>query len=408
MATKYELLKTEVWDGNMAASHALRQAQIDVVAAYPITPSTPIVQNYGKFVSDGYVDGEFVMVESEHAAMSACVGAGAAGGRVATATSSQGFALMVEVLYQASGMRIPLVLNLVNRALAAPLNVNGDHSDMYLSRDTGWVNLCTYNPQEAYDFNLMAFRIAEDMRVRIPVIVNQDGFICSHTAQNVQPLSDDEAYKFVGDYKPKNAMLDFSKPVTYGAQTEEDWHFEHKAQLHHDLMHSASVIEEVFAEFAKLTGRKYSLVETYDMEDAEVAIVALGTTVETARVVAKDARAAGIKAGVVSMRTLRPFPYALLADALKNTKAIAMLDRSSPAGAMGMLFNEVGAAVLQASGPSSKPILSNYIYGLGGRDMTRENIMEIYKELDANAKALKLTHPTQQFIGLRGKKMAFN
>ena len=407
MALKYDLLKTEVWDGNMAASHALRQAQIDVVAAYPITPSTPIVQNYGKFVSDGYVDGEFVMVESEHAAMSACVGAAAAGGRVSTATSSQGFALMVEVMYQASGMRVPLVLNLVNRSLAAPLNVNGDHSDMYLSRDCGWISLCAYNPQEAYDFNLMAFKIAEDMRVRIPVIVNQDGFICSHTAQNVQPLSDEDAYKFIGEYQAKNALLDFSKPVTYGSQTEEDWHFEHKAQLHHDLMKSEAVIEEVFAEFAKLTGRRYSLVEKYDMDDAEVAIVALGTTVESARIAATEARKQGIKAGVVSIRALRPFPYKQVADALKNCKAIAMLDRSSPAGAMGMLFNEVGAGVLQNSG-ANKPILSNYIYGLGGRDMTQEMLLDIYKDLDANAKAGKLTHATQQFIGLRGTKMAFN
>lgn len=406
MALKYELSKVEVWDGNMAASHALRQAQVDVVAAYPITPSTPIVQNYGKFLSDGYIDGEFVMVESEHAAMSACVGAGAAGGRVATATSSQGFALMVEVLYQASGMRIPLVLNLVNRALAAPLNVNGDHSDMYLSRDCGWISLCAYNPQEAYDFNLMAFKISEDLRVRIPVIVNQDGFICSHTAQNVSPLSDDEAYAFIGEYQQKNAMLDFSKPVTYGAQAEEDWHFEHKAQLHHDLMNSPEVIEEVFDLFEKKTGRKYNLVEKYDMEDAEVAIVALGTTVETARVTAKRARENGIKAGVVSVRTLRPFPYKLVGEALKNCKAIAMLDRSSPGGAMGMLFNEVGVSVLQHA--DKKPILSNYIYGLGGRDMTQEDLFQIYKDLDANAKAGKLTHPTQQFIGLRGKKMAFN
>lgn len=404
MAEKYELLTTEVWDGNMAASHALRQAQIDVVAAYPITPSTPIVQNYGKFLSDGYIDGEFVMVESEHAAMSACVGASAAGGRVATATSSQGFALMTEVMYQASGMRVPIVLNLVNRALAAPLNVNGDHSDMYLSRDTGWLNLCTYNPQEAYDFNLMAFRIAES--TRIPTIVNQDGFICSHTAQNVNPLSDEEAYKFVGEFKPKNAMLDFSKPITYGAQTEEDWHFEHKAQLHHDIMEASKTIEEVFAEFAKLTGRKYSLVEKYDMDDAEVAIVALGTTVESARIAAKNARERGIKAGVVSIRTLRPFPYTQVAEALKNCKAIAMLDRSLPAGAMGMLFNEVGVAVLQHS--SNKPILSNYIYGLGGRDMTQDMLNEIYQELDNNAKAGKLTHATQQFVGLRGTKMAFN
>ena len=406
MAKVMELQKIEVWDGNMAASHAMRQAQIDVVAAYPITPSTPIVQNYGTFMGNGYIDGEFVMVESEHAAMSACVGAAAAGGRVATATSSQGFALMVEVLYQASGMRLPIVLNLVNRALASPLNVNGDHSDMYLSRDTGWINLCTYNPQEAYDFNLMAFRIAEDLRVRVPVIVNQDGFICSHTAQTVRPLSDAEAYAFVGEYKSKNPMLDFNRPVTYGSQTEEDWHFEHKAQLHHAIMESHKVIKEVFEEFAKLTGRVYNFVETYDLDDAEVAIVALGTTVESARIAAKEARKKGIKAGVVSLRTLRPFPFDQFGEKLKHLKAIACLDRSLPAGAMGMLFNEVGVAVLQNS--ANKPILSNYIYGLGGRDMTQDILDGIYQELDNNAKAGKLTHATQQFVGLRGTKMAFN
>ncbi len=397
-----ELQKIEVWDGNMAASHAMRQAQIDVVAAYPITPSTPIVQNYGTFMGNGYIDGEFVMVESEHAAMSACVGAAAAGGRVATATSSQGFALMVEVLYQASGMRLPIVLNLVNRALASPLNVNGDHSDMYLSRDTGWINLCTYNPQEAYDFNLMAFRIAEDLRV--PVIVNQDGFICSHTAQTVRPLSDTEAYAFVGEYKSKNPMLDFSRPVTYGSQTEEDWHFEHKAQLHHAIMESHKVIKEVFEEFAKLTGRVYNFVETYDLDDAEVAIVALGTTVESARIAAKEARKKGIKAGVVSLRTLRPFPFDQFGEKLKHLKAIACLDRSLPAGAMGMLFNEATSAIHATGG---KAVASNYIYGLGGRDLTQAHLTEVYEELNQDAKAGKLTHPTQQFIGLRGPKLSF-
>lgn len=399
-----ELQKIEVWDGNMAASHAMRQAQIDVVAAYPITPSTPIVQNYGTFMGNGYIDGEFVMVESEHAAMSACVGAAAAGGRVATATSSQGFALMVEVLYQASGMRLPIVLNLVNRALASPLNVNGDHSDMYLSRDTGWINLCTYNPQEAYDFNLMAFRIAEDLRVRVPVIVNQDGFICSHTAQTVRPLSDAEAYAFVGEYKSKNPMLDFNRPVTYGSQTEEDWHFEHKAQLHHAIMESHKVIKEVFEEFAKLTGRVYNFVETYELDDAEVAIVALGTTVESARIAAKEARKKGIKAGVVSLRTLRPFPFDQFGEKLKHLKAIACLDRSLPAGAMGMLFNETTSAIHAAGG---KAVVSNYIYGLGGRDLTQAHLGEVYEQLSQNANAGKLTHPTQQFIGLRGPKLSF-
>lgn len=404
MAKVMELQKIEVWDGNMAASHAMRQAQIDVVAAYPITPSTPIVQNYGTFMGNGYIDGEFIMVESEHAAMSACVGAAAAGGRVATATSSQGFALMVEVLYQASGMRLPIVLNLVNRALASPLNVNGDHSDMYLSRDTGWINLCTYNPQEAYDFNLMAFRIAEDLRVRVPVIVNQDGFICSHTAQTVRPLSDTEAYAFVGEYKSKNPMLDFSRPVTYGSQTEEDWHFEHKAQLHHAIMESHKVIKEVFEEFAKLTGRVYNFVETYDLDDAEVAIVALGTTVESARIAAKEARKKGIKAGVVSLRTLRPFPFDQFGEKLKHLKAIACLDRSLPAGAMGMLFNEATSAIHATGG---KAVASNYIYGLGGRDLTQAHLTEVYEELNQDAKAGKLTHPTQQFIGLRGPKLSF-
>ncbi len=400
-----EVRDIEVWDGNMAASQALRQAQIDVVAAYPITPSTPIVQNYGGFVSNGYIDGEFVMVESEHAAMSACVGAAAAGGRVATATSSQGFALMVEVLYQASGMRLPIVLNLVNRALAAPLNVNGDHSDMYLSRDTGWINLCTYNPQEAYDFNLMAFKIAEDMRVRVPVIVNQDGFICSHTAQSVRPFSDEVAYKFIGEYVSHNPMLNFSNPITYGAQTEEDWHFEHKAQLHKGIMDSYIVINEVFKEFEKLSGRKYSLVESYFLEDAEVAIVALGTSVESARVAAKKVREQkGIKAGVLSIRSLRPFPFKEVGEAMKNLKAVACLDRSLPAGTLGMLFNEFSAAALCAG---SHPVMSNYIYGLGGRDLTQAHLEGIFVELDANAKAGKLTHPLQQMLGLRGPKMSF-
>lgn len=401
-----ELDKVVVWDGNMAACQAMRQAQIDVVAAYPITPSTPIVQNYGTFVSNGYIDGEFLLVESEHAAMSACVGAAAAGGRVATATSSQGFALMVEVLYQASGMRLPIVLNLVNRALASPLNIHGDHSDMYLGRDAGWINLCAMNPQDAYDLNLLAFKIAEDMRVRIPVIVNQDGFLCSHTAQNVRPLSDEQAYSFIGEYKEKNSLFNFEHPATYGAQAEEEWHYEHKAQLHNALMHSQAVIEEAFSAFKALTNREHKIVETYDMDDAEVAIFALGTTAESARVAAKTARKNGIKAGVVSVKVFRPFPYALVGDALKHTKAVGIMDKSLPAGAMGALFNEVGAALYQVP-DSAHPVLSNYIYGLGERDITQVDLVEIFRELDANAKAGKLTHPTQQFIGLRGPRMSF-
>ncbi|WP_300721856.1 transketolase C-terminal domain-containing protein, partial [uncultured Helicobacter sp.] len=272
-------------------------------------------------------------------------------------------------------------------------------------RDTGWINLCTYNPQEAYDFNLMAFKIAEDKRVRVPIIVNQDGFICSHTAQSVRPFTDEEAYKFIGDYISHNPMLNFSNPVTYGAQTEEDWHFEHKAQLHKGIMDSAQVIEEVFEAFAKKSGRTYKLVETYDIEDAEVAIVALGTSVESARVAAKKARnEKGIKAGVISIRSLRPFPFKQIGEVLKGLKAVACIDRSLPAGTMGMLFNEFSAAAL---GAGAHLIMSNYIYGLGGRDLTQAHLESIFTELNENAKAGKLTHPLQQMLGLRGPKMSF-
>lgn len=406
MALTYELQDVEVWDGNTAACHALRQARIDVVCAYPITPSTPIVQNYGSFVSDGYIDGEFVLVESEHAAMSGCVGAAAAGGRVATATSSQGLALMVEVLYQASGMRVPIVLNLVNRALASPLNIHGDHSDMYLCRDAGWLQLSTCNPQEAYDFNLMSFKIAEDLEVRIPTIVNQDGFLSSHTAQVVRPLSDEEAYEFIGDYKAKNAMLDFDRPVTYGVQAEEDWHYEHKAQLNYAIMNSSKVIERVFKEFEVKTGRKYNVVEQYDSQDADLIIFAIGTSAESARVAAKKLRKQGIRAGVVTIRVIRPFPYELVGSAMKNAKAIAVMDKSSPGGALGAMFNEVSAALLPyKNGPF--PIVSNYIYGLGERDLTQKDLEEIFATLDADFKATKLTHPLQQWIGLRGAKIGF-
>ena len=402
---KMELRDIEVWDGNFAAAQALRQAQVDVVAAYPITPSTPIVEGYAKFKSDNYVEGEFVMVESEHAAMSGCIGAAAAGGRVATATSSQGLALMVETLYQASGMRLPIILNIVNRALAAPLNVNGDHSDMYLCRDSGWIQFDSFSPQEAYDLNFIAFKVSEDHDVRLPSIINQDGFMTSHTAQGVKTMTDDVAFNFVGEYKPMNDMLDFEHPVTHGVQTEEDWHFEHKARQHNDMMTKvAPKINAAFAEFAELTGRQYNMVEKYDMDDADVAVVCMGTSVETAREVATEMRAKGIKAGVVGLRVIRPFPFAEIAEALKDIKAVAALDRSAPGGAAGMLFNEISGSLFNSD---SKMLLSGYIYGLGGRDLTKAHLVDLFTELQANVDAGKVTTPLQQFIGVRGPKLSF-
>jgi len=407
MAKKFEINEIEVWDGNYAASQALRQAQVDVVAAYPITPSTPIVEGYGSYVANGYVDGEFVMVESEHAAMSACVGAAAAGGRVATATSSQGFALMAEVLYQASGMRQPIVLTVVNRALASPLNVRGDHADMYMGRDAGWINVDAFNAQEAYDLTLCAFRIGEHLDVRLPVMMHQDGFTTSHKAQKVNPLQDEVAYKFVGDYVPVDEMLDFSRAVTHGAQTEEDWHFEHKAKQHKALMDSRTVIEEVFAGFKALTGREYKRVETYLLEDAEVAIVALGSSVETAILAAEELRKEeGIKAGVIAPRVFRPFPYDLIRDTIDASplKALAVMDKSSPGGAMGALFNEISAAAYTTQ---NRPLITNFIYGLGGRDFSVEEAKRIFKEQKAHADAGHITTPIQQFSGLRGPKLGF-
>ncbi len=407
MAKKFDINEIEVWDGNYATSQALRQAQIDVVAAYPITPSTPIVEGYGSYVANGYVDGEFVMVESEHAAMSACVGAAASGGRVATATSSQGFALMAEVLYQASGMRLPLVLTVVNRALASPLNVRGDHADMYLGRDSGWIQMDAFNAQEAYDLALCAFPIGEHLDVRLPVMMHQDGFTTSHKAQKVLPLQDEEAYKFVGDYVPVDEMLDFSRAVTHGAQTEEDWHFEHKAKQHKALMDSRKVIDETFARFKALTGREYKRVESYMIDDAEVAIVALGSSVETAILAAEELRKEeGIKAGVIAPRVFRPFPYDLIRDTIDGAplKAIAVLDKSSPGGAMGALFNEISAAAYTTS---NRPLITNFIYGLGGRDFSVDEAKRIFREQKAHADAGHITTPIQQFSGVRGPKLGF-
>ena len=400
-----ELRDIEVWDGNMAASQAMRQVQIDVVAAYPITPSTPIVENYGNFTANGYVDGEFVMVESEHAAMSACIGASAAGGRVATATSSQGFALMVETLYSASGMRLPIILNVVNRAIGAPLNVNGDHSDMYLGRDSGWIQFDAYCPQDAYDLNFIAFKVAEDHDVRLPAMIHQDGFMTSHTAQGVKTMTDQQGYDFVGEFQPMNDMLDLDRPVTHGVQTEEDWHFEHKARQHHALMTvGLPKIQEAFDAFEAYTGRKYNLVEAYSVEDADVVIVCMGTSVETAVEVVGELRAKGIKAGVVGIRVLRPWPLEQLAEVLKNVKAIGALDRSSPHGSVGMLFNEVAGTMFNTG---TNAVLTNYIYGLGGRDLTKAHLVGIFNDLKANADAGKPTTPLQQYIGLRGPKLSF-
>jgi len=399
-----ELNTVEVWDGNFANSHALRQASVDVVSAYPITPSTGTVEGYASHHANGYIDGEMIMTESEHAAMSGCIGAAAAGARAATATSSQGLALMTETLYQASGMRLPIVLCMVNRALAAPLNVNGDHSDMYLANQTGWISIDACTPEESYDMVLCAFRIGEHLDVRLPVIVNQDGFLTSHKAQNVRPLSDKDAYDFVGDYKEVNALLNFDKPVTHGVQTESDWHFEHKAKQNAAMMGSSKVIEEVFEEYAKISGRKYNMIESYKLKDAEVVVVCMGTTYQTAQVAANKMREEGIKAGVLMPRVFRPTQLEQLAQKLQNAKAVVCMDRSAPGGQTGLLYNDVTAALFNTD---ARPLLSNKIYGLGGRDINVENLSKVYRDAQAEVEAGKLNGSIQEWIGVRGPELKY-
>ena len=399
-----ELKKVEVWDGNLANSHALRQASVDVVAAYPITPSTGTVEGYAMHHANGYIDGEFVMVESEHAAMSGCIGAAAAGARAATATSSQGLALMVETLYQASGMRMPIVLCMINRALAAPLNVNGDHSDMYLANQSGWISMDACTPEESYDLVLCAFRIAEHKSVRLPVIVNQDGFLTSHKAQNVRPLSDEVAYNFVGDYQEVNSLLNFDKPVTHGVQTESDWHFEHKAKQHDAMMKSVKVIEEVFEEYAALSGRKYNLIEEYLVEDADVVLVCLGTTYQTAQLAADALRAEGKKVGVLMPRVFRPTQFDLIAQKLQKAKAVVCMDRSAPGGQTGLIYNDVAGALFNTS---ARPLLSNIIYGLGGRDINVENLKGVFNYAIEEVNNGKLNGFVQRFVGVRGPELKY-
>jgi len=399
-----ELNEVEVWDGNVANSHALRQASVDVVSAYPITPSTGTVEAYASHNANGYVDGEIIMTESEHAAMSGCIGAAAAGARTSTATSSQGLALMVETLYQAAGMRLPIVLCMINRALAAPLNVNGDHSDMYLANQSGWISIDACTPEESYDLVLCAFKIAENKDVRLPVIVNQDGFLTSHKAQNVRPLKDEVAYNFVGDYQEMNSMLNFDKPVTHGVQTESDWHFEHKAKQNKAMMESPKVIQEVFDEYAKISGRQYNLIEGYQLEDAEVVVICMGTTYQTAQVACDKMREEGIKAGVLMPRVFRPTQLDTLAEKLKNAKAVVCMDRSSPGGQTGLLYNDVAAALFNTD---ARPLLSNVIYGLGGRDINIANLSDIFRNANEEAKAGKLNGSIQRWIGVRGPELKY-
>lgn len=365
--------------GNEAMAEAMRQINPDVVAAYPITPATEVVMIFAQFVADGLVDTEYIPVESEHSAMSACVGAAAAGGRVMTGTSSQGLALMYEILPIASALRLPIIMAEVNRALSGPINIHCDHSDTMAARDFGWIQIFSENAQEAYDNMLQAVRIAENTKVNLPAMVTTDGFIISHCMENIKILEDQEVKDFIGEKKATVSILDTDHPVTIGALDLQDYYFEHKRQVVDAMGKVAPVILEVAEEFAKKTGRKYGLIEEYKLADAEFAIVALGSTCGTAKAVIDELRAKGIKAGMLKIRVFRPFPAEIIAEKLSPIPAIAVMDRSDAYNSQGgPVFTEIRSALYDSG---KKPKIINYIYGLGGRDIMKEDIQSVFDDL---------------------------
>ncbi len=387
--------------GNEAAAIAMKQINPDVVAAFPITPSTEIPQYFSSFVSNGAVDTEFVAVESEHSAMSACIGAEAAGARAMTATSSNGLSLMWEMIYIASSLRLPIVMSLVNRAVSGPLNIHNDHSDAMGVRDSGWIQLFSENNQEAYDNLVMAHRIAEHKDVLLPLMVCQDGFITSHSIENIELIEDDLVKKFVGTYKPEHYLLNDKEPMAVGPLDLQAYLFEHKRQQAEAMRNAKKVVLEVSKEFEKMTGRKYGFFEEYKLEDAEIAIVCMNSTAGTTKYTVDKLREKGIKAGLLKIRMFRPFPTEEVAKALSHLKAVAVLDKAdSLNGAGGALFEDVISSMYVSN--IHVPTV-NYVYGIGGRDTKADDIEKVYNDLSEIVKTNDIGNP-YRYLGVRGDK----
>ena len=384
--------------GNEAVATAMKQINPDVVAAFPITPSTEIPQYFSTFVSNGQVDTEFVAVESEHSAMSACIGAEAAGARAMTATSANGLSLMWEMIYIASSLRLPIVLSLVNRAVSGPLNIHNDHSDAMGVRDSGWIMLFSENNQEAYDNTIMAHRIAEHKDVMLPLMVCQDGFITSHSIENIELIEDSKVKEFVGEYHPEHYLLNKKEPIAVGPLDLQSYLFEHKYQQAEAMRNAKKVIKEVSEDFEKLTGRSYSFFEEYKSQDADYIIVCMNSTAGTTKFVVDNLREKGIKAGLIKVRMFRPFPSEEIAEALKNAKTIAVLDKSdSLNGAGGALFEDVVSSMFASN--IHVPTV-NYVYGIGGRDTKAEDIESVFEDL-ANINTSKKIEDPYRYLGVR-------
>ena len=384
--------------GNEAAATAMKQINPDVVAAFPITPSTEIPQYFSTFVANGSVDTEFVAVESEHSAMSACIGAESAGARAMTATSANGLSLMWEMIYIASSLRLPIVLSLVNRAVSGPLNIHCDHSDAMGVRDSGWIMLFSENNQEAYDNLLMAHRIAENEDVMLPLMVCQDGFITSHSIENIELEDDEKVKEFVGTYKPKHYLLNDKEPIAVGPLDLQSFLFEHKAQQAEAMKNAKEVILKVSEDFEKWTGRHYGLFEEYKLNDAEIAIVCMNSTAGTTKFVIDELRNKGIKAGLLKLRVYRPFPGKEIANALSHLKAIAVLDKADSLNAIGgALYSDVASSMYTEN--IHVPMV-NYIYGIGGRDTKSTDIESVFTDLQEIVKTNKIENP-YRYLGLR-------
>ena len=358
---------------------AMKQIDPGVVAAFPITPQTAIIEEFSKFVFDGVIDTEFITVESEHSALSSCIGASAAGARAITATSSAGLAFMWELLGVASGMRLPIVIINVNRALSAPINIGCDHSDSMGAKESGWIQFYSENSQEGYDNLIQAIRIAEDENVRLPAMVMIDGFITSHCIESIEILEDNQVKEFIGENHSTYSLLDLANPKTFGPYQTSDYYFETKKQEADAIRDSLSIIKNVSKDFEKISHRKQPIIDTYMIDDAEFAIMVLGSTAGTTKSVIDEIRKSKIKVGLIKPRIFRPFPKDEILKATKNLKALAIMDRSdSFSGCGGPLFNEVRSCLYESS---NRPIILNYIFGLGGRDTGIEDLRKVFNDL---------------------------
>ena len=392
------MAKRDRLSGNEAIAIALRQIDPDVFPAFPITPSTEIPQYFASFVANGQVDTEFIPVESEHSSMSAAIGASAAGARSLTATSSCGLAYMWEELYIAASNRLPLALAVVNRALSGPININCDHSDTMGARDSGWIQLYAEDNQEAYDNMVQAYRIAEHKDVRLPIMICQDGFITSHAVENMELLEDDDVKKFVGEYEPENYLLNPECPMAVGPYSITDYYMEAKRNQAEGMKHAEGVVLEVAKEFAEISGREYGLFEAYRMEDAEYAVVMIGSAAGTTKDAIDKLREAGEKVGLLKIRLYRPFPAEAIAQALTGVKAVAVMDRAEGyTNHGGPLGADVMSALYRAK---SQALAVNYIYGLGGRDVRVEDMEGVFatlKQIAADGDAGEM----YRYLGIR-------